>query len=158
MATSNPASESSSEEGTRNVSRSDCSLVDDPKRLNTSVDFSSLPSATYAVLHLIFNLWNTTFHLLNRFFTETQLSEATDNSPFSVPSYFVYSHFCSKVGCYVYMSNDLTCSHAHALESSEFSAIWLRLKSHSLTKFICAVYLSPNSSSKLEHILFLYHL
>ncbi|MPC84149.1 hypothetical protein E2C01_078877 [Portunus trituberculatus] len=49
-------------------------------------------------------------------------------------------------GCCVYVRNDLTCSHTHALESSEFSTIWLRLNSHSLTKFICAVYLSSNSS------------
>ena len=61
------------------------------------------------------------------------------------------------------MRSDVTCSHAPALESSEFSTIWLRLQSHSITKFICAVYLSPNSSdyvkffdylsSKVEHIL-----
>ncbi|MPC65627.1 hypothetical protein E2C01_059765 [Portunus trituberculatus] len=37
------------------------------------------------------------------------------------------------------MRNDLTCSHAHSLESTEFSTIWLRFKSHSLTKFICAI-------------------
>ncbi|MPC12813.1 hypothetical protein E2C01_005523 [Portunus trituberculatus] len=53
-----------------------------------------------------------------------------------------------------------------ALEFSEFSTIWLRLNSHSRTKFICAVYLSIDSSdyskffdyltSKVEHILSLY--
>ncbi|KAK8395869.1 hypothetical protein O3P69_005762 [Scylla paramamosain] len=94
------------------------------------------------------------------------VSEATDSSPFSVPSYFLYPHFRSKAGCCVYVRNDLTCSRAHALESSEFSTIWLRLQSHSHTKFICAVYLSPNSSdykkffdyltSKVEHILTLF--
>ncbi|MPC29408.1 hypothetical protein E2C01_022638 [Portunus trituberculatus] len=62
--------------------------------------------------------------------------------------------------------NNLTCFCPHALESSEFSTIWLRLNSHSLTKLICAVYLSRNSSdyskffdyltSKVEHILSLY--
>ncbi|MPC08765.1 hypothetical protein E2C01_001356 [Portunus trituberculatus] len=41
----------------------------------------------------------------------------------------------------------MTCSRAHALESSKSSSIWLRLNSHCLTKFICAVYLSPNSSN-----------
>ena len=59
--------------------------------------------------------------------------------------------------------SDITCSRAPGLESSEFSTIWLRLQCHSLTKFFCAVYLSPNSSdyvkffdylsSKVEHIL-----
>ncbi|MPC88714.1 hypothetical protein E2C01_083633 [Portunus trituberculatus] len=39
MATPNPASESPSGEGTRNVSRSGCSLVDDPKCLDTSLNF-----------------------------------------------------------------------------------------------------------------------
>ncbi|MPC66207.1 hypothetical protein E2C01_060353 [Portunus trituberculatus] len=63
-------------------------------------------------------------------------------------------------------AQDLTCSRAHALESSEFSTIWLRLNSHSLTKFICAIYVSPNSydysklfaylTSKAEYILSLY--
>ncbi|MPC50112.1 hypothetical protein E2C01_043934 [Portunus trituberculatus] len=60
----------------------------------------------------------------------------------------------------------LTCFRAHALEFSEFSTIWLRLCSHPLTKFICAVHLSPNSSDnskffhyltcKVKHILSLY--
>ncbi|MPC37643.1 hypothetical protein E2C01_031130 [Portunus trituberculatus] len=36
MATSNPASESPSREGTRNVPRSDCSLGGDPKCLDIS--------------------------------------------------------------------------------------------------------------------------
>ncbi|MPC38014.1 hypothetical protein E2C01_031512 [Portunus trituberculatus] len=54
----------------------------------------------------------------------------------------------------------------HALESSKFSTNWLTLNSHSLTKSICAAYLSPNSSyysksfddliSKVEHTLSLY--
>ena len=54
----------------------------------------------------------------------------------------------------------------YALESSEFSAIWLQLQSHSLIKFTFIVYLSPNSSdhkkffdywaSKVDHILSLY--
>ena len=61
------------------------------------------------------------------------------------------------------MRNDITCSCAHNLESSEFVTIWLRLQYDSLTKYICAVYLSPNSSdyvkffdyltSKVEYIL-----
>ena len=89
---------------------------------------------------------------------------ATDSNPFSLPSYFFYPHFQSKVGCYVYVRNDIACSRADNLESSEFSTIWLRLQCHSLTKYICAVYLSPNSSdyvsffdyliSKVEYILY----
>ena len=90
------------------------------------------------------HLSSTKPHLL--FLTETQVSEATNSNPFSVPSYFLYPHFRSQAGCCVYVCNDLTCFRAHALESSEFSTIWFRLQSHSLTKFFCAVYLSPNSS------------
>ena len=87
----------------------------------------------------------------------------TDSSPFSVPSYFLYPYFQSKAGCCAYVRNDITCSRAHNLESIEFSTIWLRLQCHSLTKFIYAVYLSPNYSdcvkffdyltSKVEYIL-----
>ncbi|MPC12805.1 hypothetical protein E2C01_005515 [Portunus trituberculatus] len=147
-----PASESPSGEGTRTVPRSNCSLSDDPKCLDTSISFffinfcniRSLGSNFQYVEH---HLFATKPHLL---------SEATDSSPFSVPSYFLCSHFRSKAGCCVYVSNDLTCSHAHALESSEFATIWLRLNSHSLTKFICTVYFSPNSPDYMEHILSLY--
>ena len=59
------------------------------------------------------------------------------------------------------MRKYINCSRAHNLEISEFSTIWLRLQCHSLTIFICAVYLSPNFSdyvkffgcltSKVEH-------
>ena len=84
----------------------------------------------------------------------------TDSSPFSVPSYFLYLHFQSKAGCWAYLHNNITCSRAHNLESSECSTNWLRLQCHSLTKFFRAVYLSPNSSdyvnffySKVDYIL-----
>ena len=87
----------------------------------------------------------------------------TDNSPFSVPSYFFYPHFQSKAGCCVCVRKDITCSRAHNFESSEFSLIWLRFQCHSLTKFIFAVYLSLSPSnyvkffddliSKVEYIL-----
>ncbi|MPC41444.1 hypothetical protein E2C01_035035 [Portunus trituberculatus] len=118
MVPPNPASEFPSGEGTRNVPRSDCPLVSEPKCLNTSLNF-------------------------------------------------FYINFCNiRTGCCVYVRNDLTCSRAHALESTEFSTIWLRLNSHSQTKFICVVYLSRNSSdynkffdcltSKVENILSLY--
>ncbi|MPC85353.1 hypothetical protein E2C01_080123 [Portunus trituberculatus] len=169
MGTPNHASESSSEEGTKNIPRSDASLSDDYKCLDTSFNFfyinfcniRGLRSNFQSVEH---HLSSTIPHLL--FLTETQQSEVTDSSSFSVPSYFLYSHFRSKVGCCFFVRNDLTCSRAHALQSSEFSTIWLRLNSHSLTKFIYAIYLSPNSSdyskffnyltSKVEHILSLY--
>ena len=100
-------------------------------------------------------------HLL--FLTETQLSEATDSKPFSVPSYFLYPRFKAKGGCCVYVRNDLSCSRVPELDSPEFSTLWLRLSCHSLTKYICAVYLSPNSTDyvkffdyltlQMEHIL-----
>jgi exonuclease III len=100
-------------------------------------------------------------HLL--FLTETQMSELADSNPFSVDSYCLYTQFSSKGGCCAYVRNDVTCSRVSNLESSEFSTLWLRLSCQSTTKFICAVYLSPNSTdypkffnylnSKIEHIL-----
>ncbi|MPC16165.1 hypothetical protein E2C01_008985 [Portunus trituberculatus] len=91
MATPNPASEFPSGEGTRNVPRSDCSLGGDLKCLDTSLDFffinfcniHGLRSNFQSVEH---HLSSTKPHLL--FLTETQLSEATDSSPFSVLSSF----------------------------------------------------------------------
>ncbi|MPC37606.1 hypothetical protein E2C01_031093 [Portunus trituberculatus] len=105
MATLNPASESPSGEGTRNVPRSDSSLENDPKCLDASLNFffinfcniRGLKSNFQSVEH---HLSSTKSHLL--FLTETQLSEATDSSPFSVPSYFLYSHLRSKAGYCVY--------------------------------------------------------
>ncbi|MPC44743.1 hypothetical protein E2C01_038423 [Portunus trituberculatus] len=57
------------------------------------------------------------------FLTEIQLPEASDRSPFSVPSYFLYPHFRSKAVCCVYVRNDITCCRADDLESSKFSII-----------------------------------
>ncbi|MPC28184.1 hypothetical protein E2C01_021379 [Portunus trituberculatus] len=130
MATPNPASESPSGKGTKNVASSDSSPDDDLKCLDTSLNFFNINLCNIRGLRSNFqsvghNLSFTNPHLL--FLTETQLSEATDSSPFSVPSYFLYSHFRSKTLCCVYVRNDLTCSPAHALESYEFSTIWLRL-------------------------------
>ncbi|MPC28741.1 hypothetical protein E2C01_021952 [Portunus trituberculatus] len=65
MAIPNPALASPSGEVPVNIPRSDCFLDDDPKCLDTSLNFSTLISATFAVLDLIFNLWNTTSPLLN---------------------------------------------------------------------------------------------
>ncbi|MPC73236.1 hypothetical protein E2C01_067558 [Portunus trituberculatus] len=86
--------------------------------------------------------------------SESPSGEGTTNIPRSDSSL---------TGCCVFIHNDLTCSRGHALGSSEFSTIWFRLNTHSLTKFIYAIYLSPNSSdnskffdclaSKVEHIL-----
>ncbi|MPC99867.1 hypothetical protein E2C01_095311 [Portunus trituberculatus] len=118
METPNPASEFHSGEGTINVPRSDCSSDSDPKCLDTSLNFfyinfcniRGLRSHFQSVEH---HLYSTRPHLL--FFTHSQLSEATDSSPFSVPSYFLYPHFSSKAGCCIYVHNDLTCSSAYAL-------------------------------------------
>ena len=107
------------------------------------------------------HLSSTKPHLL--FLTETQLFVTTDSSPFSVPSYLNYPHFRSKAGCCSYVRNDIICSRAQNLESSEIPTIWLRLQYHSFTNCVCAVYFSPNSSdyakffeylnSKMEYIL-----
>ncbi|MPC63039.1 hypothetical protein E2C01_057130 [Portunus trituberculatus] len=48
MATPNPALESPSGEGTRNVPRSDCSLVGDPECLDTSLNFFFINFAKFA--------------------------------------------------------------------------------------------------------------
>ena len=166
MALINIASESLSGEGTRNVPRSDHPQGDDSRCLDTSSNCLSINFCNIRGLRSNFqsvehHLSSAKPHLL--FLTETQVSVATDSTPFSVPSYFLYTHFQTKAGCCVYVRNDITCSRAPALETSEFSTVWLRLQSHSLTKYICAVYLSPNSSdyvkffdyltSKVEHIL-----
>ncbi|KAL7629919.1 UNVERIFIED_CONTAM: hypothetical protein RMT77_019962 [Armadillidium vulgare] len=100
-------------------------------------------------------------HLL--FLTETQVSECSDSKPYSVSSYCLYPQFSAKGGCCAYVRNDVVCSRVSNLESSEFSTLWLKLSSNSTTKFICSVYLSPNSTdypkffdylnSKIEHIL-----
>src|ERR1044072_281718 len=100
-------------------------------------------------------------HLL--FLTETEMFERSDSKPYSVSSYCLYPHFSAKGGCCAYVRNDVVCSRVSNLESSEFSTLWLRLSCHSTTKFICSVYLSPNSTdypkffdylnSKIEHIL-----
>ncbi|MPC90341.1 hypothetical protein E2C01_085322 [Portunus trituberculatus] len=79
MATPNPASESPSGEGTRNVPRSDSSLDDNPKCLHTSLNFyinfckvHGHRSNSESVEHL----FSTKPHLL--FLTKPQLFEATD--------------------------------------------------------------------------------
>src|ERR1700755_652998 len=89
--------------------------------------------------------------------------ESSDSKPYSVSSYCLSPQFLAKGGCCAYVRNDVVCSRASNLESSEFSTLWLRLSCHSTTKFICSVYLSPNSTdyakffdylnSKIEHIL-----
>ena len=100
-------------------------------------------------------------HLL--FLTETQVSECSDSKPYTVSSYCLYPQFSAKGGCCAYVRNDVVCSRVSNLESSEFSTLWLKLSCNSTTKFICSVYLSPNSTdypkffdylnSKIEHIL-----
>ncbi|MPC89480.1 hypothetical protein E2C01_084431 [Portunus trituberculatus] len=91
--------------------RSDFPLVGNPKCLNTSLNFFFIN--LYNIRGLRSNFQFVEHHLSSTeppllFFTETQLSEATDSSPSSVPSYFLYSHFRFKAGCCVYVRNDLT--------------------------------------------------
>ncbi|MPC44062.1 hypothetical protein E2C01_037723 [Portunus trituberculatus] len=84
-------------------SRSDCSFVGDPKDLDIVLNFffinfcsiRGLPSSFQSVEH---RLSSTKLFFL----TETQLSEATDSSLFSVTSYSLNPHFRSKSGCCVY--------------------------------------------------------
>ena len=100
-------------------------------------------------------------HLL--FLTETQVSDSSSSDHFTVSSYCLYSNFLFKGGCCVYVRNDVSCFRVPKLETSDFSTLWLRLSNHSSTKYICCVYLSPNSTnyarffdylnSKVEHIL-----
>ena len=80
-----PASESPSEEGTTNVPMSDC-----PSNTFT-FDFCNIRVLRSNFQSVEHHLPSTKSHLL--FLTETQLSVATDSSPFSVPSYFLYPHF-----------------------------------------------------------------
>ncbi|MPC54004.1 hypothetical protein E2C01_047910 [Portunus trituberculatus] len=149
MGTQN-ASESPSGERTKNVPRSDTSLVNDLKCLGISltffyINFCNIRGLKFNFQSVEHHLFSTKSHFL--FNTETQLSEATDSSPFSVPSYILYSHFLSKLGFCVYVRNDLTCSCAHALESSKFSTIWPRLN---------VIFPTTSTTSKVEHILSFY--
>ncbi|MPC31624.1 hypothetical protein E2C01_024919 [Portunus trituberculatus] len=94
MAIPNPASKSPSGKGTRNVPRPDCSLLGEPRCLNTSlnfffINFFNIRDLRYHFQSVEHHLFSTKSHLL--FLTETQLSEAMDSSPFSVPSYFFIS-------------------------------------------------------------------
>ena len=146
MATKNPASESPSGKETTNVPRSDCPSADDIGCLDNSFNTFTLDFCNIRGLRSNFqsveqHLCSTKPHLL--FLTETQLFVTTESSPYSVPSYFLYTHFQSKGDCCAYVRNDITCFRAHNFESKEFSTIWLRLQCHSLTKFNCAVYLAP---------------
>ena len=145
--------EDTSLDWTINVSRSDCPSVDNLGCLDNSFSTISLDFSNMRRLRSNFQSMEQDLSSNKRyplFLTETQLSVTTDSSSFSVPSYFLYPHFQSKAGCCAYVRNDITCSSAHNLESLELSIIWLRLQCHSLTKFICAVYLPPNSSDKVK--------
>ncbi|MPC61598.1 hypothetical protein E2C01_055672 [Portunus trituberculatus] len=106
MATQQQASESHPGEGTRNVPRSDSSPDNNPKCLDTSLNFFYINFCNIRSLRSNFQFVE--YHLSTKpyllFLTETQLSEAIDSSPFRVPSYFLYSHFRFKAGCCVYIS------------------------------------------------------
>ncbi|MPC97399.1 hypothetical protein E2C01_092714 [Portunus trituberculatus] len=114
--------------------------------------FSTLSSATFVALDLIFNLWNTTSPLLNLIFFSSPkhncLRQLTVAHSLFPPTFSIFISFPKLDVASTYATTFFflflyhTCSRVHALESSEFSTIWLPLNSHSLTKFICAVYLS----------------
>ena len=134
MVSPHSASESPCRERTTNVPRSDCSPADDLGCLDTfsntfTLDFWNIRGLRSNFQSVENHLSSTKPHILYQ--NETQLSVATDSNPFSVPSYFLYSHFQSKAGCCAYVRYDITCSRATNLESSEFSTIWLRLQCHS---------------------------
>ncbi|MPC55014.1 hypothetical protein E2C01_048945 [Portunus trituberculatus] len=108
MATSNSASKTPPREETRNVPRSDCSLVGDPKCLHTSlnfffINFCNIRARRSNFQSVEYHLSSTKPYLL--FLTKTQLSEAIDSSS-SVPFYFLYPHFRSKAGRCIYVRND----------------------------------------------------
>ncbi|MPC23969.1 hypothetical protein E2C01_017038 [Portunus trituberculatus] len=84
MATPNPASESPSREGTRNIPRSVCSFEGDPKCLSTSLTFFYINFCNIRVLRSNFqsvehHLSSTKPHLL--FLTETKLCETHEFQP-----------------------------------------------------------------------------
>ncbi|MPC37375.1 hypothetical protein E2C01_030849 [Portunus trituberculatus] len=98
MATSTSASEPPSGEETINVPRSDYFIGVIPKCFDTSlnfflINFCNIRGLRYSFQSVEHHLSSTKPHLL---LTETQVSEATDSIPFSVPFYFLYSRFCSK--------------------------------------------------------------
>lgn len=142
-----PTSDSPSAEDNMSIPRSDCFPRADRKCLETPsqfflINFYNIGGHGPIFQSIKHHLSSTKLHILP---TETQVSEATNSAPFSVFPYFLYHHFRFKAGC-SYMLNDMTCSRIHVLEFLNFSSIWLWLKTHSITKFSCAVYLSPNSS------------
>ena len=151
MALPQPSSEFPSGEWTTNAPISDCRSADDLGCLDTSSntftrDFCNIRGLRSNFKFVKYHLSSTKPHL---FLNETQLSVNTDSSPFSVPSYFLYPHFQSKAGCCAYVRNDVTCSYPQSWIFRIFFTIWLRLQCHSLTKFICAVFFSPNSSDNV---------
>ncbi|MPC43102.1 hypothetical protein E2C01_036739 [Portunus trituberculatus] len=99
MGTPNHASESPSGEGTKNVPRLDASLNDDLKCLDTSLNFLYI---NFCNIHALRSNFQSVEHHLSSikphlFLTETQLSEATESSPFSVPPTFSILIFVPKL-------------------------------------------------------------
>ncbi len=167
MATIYSVLESPPVEATRNVLRSDLTLDNDSERCpGNSSNFFWINFCNSSGLRPNFHF--TEHHLSSSkpyllFLTEIQASEATNSNFYSVPSCFLYPKLQTKAGCCVYVRNDITCSRTHHLDSTEFSTIWVKLNSYPITKYIYAVYLSPNSAdyvrffdcliSNVEHIL-----
>ncbi len=102
------ASESPSEEGTRNVPRSDPTPDNDSEGCpGNSSNFFSINF--WNISGLRSNFHSTEHHLSSSkphllFLTETQVFGATNSSLYSVPSYFLYHKFQNKAGCCVYVS------------------------------------------------------
>src|ERR1700755_3608180 len=113
-------------------------------RFSFFINFCNIRSLLSNLHFVVHNLSSSRPHLL--FLTETQVFECSDNKPYSVSSYCLFPQFSSKGGCCAYVRNDVVCSRVSNLESSEFSTLWLKLSCNSTTKFICSVYLSPNST------------
>ena len=87
--------------------------------------------------------------------------EAAECSAFSILSYILYPYFCSKAGCCVYILDLLSCPRFCIFRVF----CHLTITQESLTKFVCAINLAPNSdykkffdclTSKVDPILFLY--
>ncbi|MPC66538.1 hypothetical protein E2C01_060687 [Portunus trituberculatus] len=86
--------------GIKNVPRSDCSLWRPRNVLTPLLTFSSLTSATFAILDLIFNLQNTTSPLLNLTFLSSMRQSCLRQqtvAPFLFPPTFSILVFAPKL-------------------------------------------------------------
>lgn len=77
--------------------------------------------------------------------SETQISPKSDSTYLLCPGYELHSKFRFKGGVCVYIRADVACQREESLEIEEVDAMWLRTIVHNKTRFICALYRSPNS-------------